>query len=99
MKTENIFENEIIAKKIRSNSTSKIRRKYSTKKNGNNSCLNLSKKKRKDKSKDSKSKLSKNNLDLDLAKNGHKNNKISKIPVNLTIKNKKKSNPKIKIKK
>ena len=102
MKTENIFENEIIAKKIRSNSTSKIRRKYSTK-NGNNSCLNLSKKKRKDKSKDkskdSKSKLRKNNLDLDFAKCGHKNNKVSKIPVNLTIKNKKKSNPKIKIKK
>ena len=99
MKTENIFENEIIAKKIRSNSTSKIRRKYSTKKNGNNSCLNLSKKKRKDKSKDSKSKLSKNNLDLDFVKCGHKKCKVSKIPVNLTTKNKKKSNPKIKIKK
>ena len=99
IKTENLFENEIIAKKIRSNSTSKIRRKYSSKKNGNNSCLNLSKKKRKDKSKDSRSKLSKNNLDLDFAKCGHKNCKASKIPVNLTVKNKKKSNPKIKIKK
>ena len=106
MKTENLFENEIIAKKIRSNSTSKITRKYSTKKNGNNSCLNLSKKKRKEKSrdkskeksKDSKSKINKKNLDLDFARYGHKNCKTSKIPVNLTTKNKKKSTSKIKIK-
>ena len=101
MKNENIFENEIIAKKIRSNSTSRIRRKYSTKNNGNNSCLTLSKKKKKDKSKskDSKSKLNKNNLDLDFTKCGHKNGKASKIPVNLTIKSKKKSNSRIKIRK
>ena len=97
-----VFENEIIAKKLRSNSSTKAKCKYINKENKKNNSFAKNKKNKKGKNskrKDSRNNLNKNN-NIDIIKSSKKNNnnKTFKKSIDIPNKDKNRSKSKNKIK-